>query len=116
MELNDTFSNQAEFYFDYNAPIITNEYSTTVSENLEVEDISDSSQKITLFPNPAHEFFKVKVGETIIKVEVFDVQGRVVKTYSGEHDNYNIGTLTTRVYSVKVRTENQTYYSQLIVK
>ncbi len=116
LSLNDTFSNQAGIYFDYNAPIITNEYTTTVSENLNVGDLQNAKAQIKLSPNPATDYFQLNSKEMIKKVEVFDSNGRLMKTFMGDTPQYSITSLKEGVYMVKVYTNEGIAKEKLIKK
>ncbi len=113
LELDDTFSNQAEIYFDYNAPIITNDYTTTVSEVLGVDDIQPNNT-FSLSPNPAKDSFQINTQQEIHKLELFDSTGKLVKTFLGNTQTYHISELQNGIYLLKIYTENEAQTIKLI--
>ncbi|WP_431135971.1 DUF7619 domain-containing protein [Psychroserpens mesophilus] len=106
--LGDVFSNQAEIYFDFNAPIITNNYTTEVEEDtFSVDDFNFSTIKI--YPNPVIDILNIESNLTIQTIRVFDIQGR--KVLEVAQDNINLvdmSTLNSGIYFVKVFSNSKT--------
>ncbi|WP_033956352.1 DUF7619 domain-containing protein [Psychroserpens jangbogonensis] len=100
--LGDEFSTQAEIYFDFNAPVITNNYTTIIAEdNLGTSDYSLS--KIKVYPNPVNDVLTVKAEFTIDAVSVYDIEGRKVLEVLKENVNQiDMSALRTGIYFVKV--------------
>ena len=61
--LGDTFTNNANIYFDYNFPITTNAYTTTVAA-LSNQDF-DFGTYFTLYPNPAKEVLNIQTKQDL---------------------------------------------------
>ena len=72
--IGDSFSNTASIYFDYNLPIVTNTYTTTVNALGTVENEVISLQ---FAPNPAQEYIKLS-SDAYFVAEVFDMNGRLL--------------------------------------
>jgi uncharacterized repeat protein (TIGR01451 family) len=78
-------TNDADIYFDFNAPITTN---TTVHRIYEgfvsvaaLEEMSKEEAGILVYPNPNNgEFTIVQENNSVGNYSIFDQQGRVVKT------------------------------------
>jgi len=88
LQVGDTFSNQAEIYFDFNFPIITNNYTTTIQQRLSVDEFN--SKDIKLFPNPVKNSIIVKSEDSLDAIKIFDSNGRSIlhkffETFSTEH-------------------------------
>ena len=75
LSIGDTFSNNANIYFDYNFPIETNTTLTTI-QNLNKTDF-EFTDYITLYPNPANSKlnFKVKKAVSYTHLDVYKRQG-----------------------------------------
>ncbi len=102
-----TVDNQADIYFDYNYPVITNNEETLFTDNLSVEDI-DSSYKATLSPNPIKEYFTVQTEAEIAGIEIYDVQDGLLQKLSSNIDNhYFIGNLAKGIYLIKLITQDR---------
>ncbi|MCB0443896.1 MAG: hypothetical protein KDC50_07580, partial [Flavobacterium sp.] len=74
LQLGDTFSNEAAIYFDYNFPVITNEYITTIEEQLETPDF-EFNNEFVLYPNPSKNILNIQKKATteITSVEIYNL-------------------------------------------
>ena len=102
--IGDTFSNSANIYFDYNYPITTNNYITTVQTLGINESVADT--KISVYPNPVKDFIHFDTQENVIKVEVYDIAGRILSSNSVNENKLNLSDLQTGNYILKVYTES----------
>ncbi|WP_431135782.1 DUF7619 domain-containing protein [Psychroserpens mesophilus] len=108
--LDDTFSNEAEIYFDYNFPIVTNDYITTVAEdNLSIEGFV-LNNSVKLFPNPVNEVLHISSEINLKSISVSDINGRVLKAIAviGNKNEkaIDLESLSKGVYFVTVKTES----------
>jgi uncharacterized repeat protein (TIGR01451 family) len=99
--------NQAEIYFDFNAPVITN---TTENEIQLITGIDDVEVgEISLYPNPTTgEVFLSNSSprNAVISVEVIDTQGRLLLKETGNGiSNVDMKNLSTRIYLLRIQTE-----------
>jgi len=79
--LGDTFENEAEIYFDYNFPIVTNRTITTVANTvLSIEETAIVNFEI--YPNPVKDRLFINGIENIESVTIYDISGRTVKHMS----------------------------------
>jgi hypothetical protein len=103
--LGDTFSNDTAIYFDFNFLIITNDFVTTVAENLSVNEF-DSNFHIKLYPNPMTEVLQITSEFNIGSVTIYDVNGRVLQNivFLGNdlQRAVNLERYTKGVYFVKL--------------
>jgi len=60
---------------------------------------------IAIFPNPATTFFTIQTKERIASVELYNVVGEKIKTYSGSLKSYPVSELRQGIYFVKILTE-----------
>jgi len=115
VQIGDVIENKAYIFFDFNAPIITNTVSTTIVDNLGLDEYT-GIENIKLLPNPASNQVEI-IHETdmeIEKVEIFDINGRLVKTY--KHSNFlNISILNSGVYFVKMEVGDVFLTKKLII-
>ncbi|HEY0047372.1 MAG TPA: T9SS type A sorting domain-containing protein [Flavobacterium sp.] len=112
--LGDTFSNDAEIYFDYNYPIITNNETTTISV-LNTASFADS--QTILYPNPAEDKVHFTGADNIVKVEILDMLGRNVKVGNDIQSNtVDISDLHSGTYVLKLFSVDNIYTSKLIKK
>ncbi|OYU83851.1 MAG: internalin [Flavobacterium sp. BFFFF2] len=103
MVLGDSFSNLANIYFDYNLPIVTNNYTTTIQNDLGINQFNINN--LTLFPNPVKDILHFKTSEKIVKVEVYDITGRIISSNAVHENKVDVTALKTGNYILKVYTE-----------
>ena len=109
LQLGDTFTNQAEIYFDFNFPVITNMYSTSVQENLGINDFEKSD--VVLFPNPVNNQLYVKSKLNIDTIKIFDINGRLIQNkkmiYSNDEIELSVSELKSGIYFLEVYSNKQ---------
>lgn len=117
LELGDTFSNDAGIYFDYNAPIITNDELTTVAENLSVEE-TELQNLITIYPNPATDVINLESQTNLESITVYDVHGRQIVTQltSTNQTKINVSQLSKGVYFLNIKTTDGEQTTKFIKK
>lgn len=100
----DEVVNNANIYFDYNAPIITNDARTTFGTLSNSVFIKDNS--VFVYPNPANSKINVKADNAIKSIEIYDVQGRILEIISGESKEslIDISNKANGVYFFKITT------------
>ena len=89
ISINDQINNNAAIYFDFNFPIITNEASIWIIDDVSSSHTTATSDenKIKIFPNPSAGFITIesKTNQNIIKkIEWTDANGKIQKV-----DNIN---------------------------
>jgi hypothetical protein len=102
----DEVENTANIFFDYNAAIDTNEAKTSF-ESLRIPGL-DIDQSIVVYPNPTKNYINIKCISNIKSVEVFDVQGRILRSVEVSSNEYNLN-LTSQsngMYFIKIITED----------
>ncbi|WP_298904082.1 T9SS type A sorting domain-containing protein [uncultured Psychroserpens sp.] len=113
--LGDQFSNQAEIYFDFNAPIITNNYTTDVAEeNLSIPD--HQVMAISMFPNPVNDLLNIESTEVLNTAVIYDLNGRTVLNVvlNTNQTRLDLSQLTEGVYFLKVNSSTKTRTLKLI--
>ncbi len=111
--LGDVIENTADIYFDFNAAIITNTVSTTVVENLGVDEFG-LDRMIQLYPNPASSSLQVKTSKTIFfeKANVYSTLGkRIIET---KQNQINLETLSAGIYLVEVVTDKGSVTKKIV--
>jgi Leucine-rich repeat (LRR) protein len=105
---NDTFSNKADIYFDFNLPIATNTASTLISNGLSVASADAVSQGITLYPNPTRDQLYISSTAPIETITLQTLEGRnvIFKTTqaTGFSNTLNISNLPSGMYLVNITT------------
>jgi Leucine-rich repeat (LRR) protein len=101
----NTFSNSANIYFDYNFPIITNNYTTTIQNTLGLQE-NDFDSDIVAYPNPVKDVLNFKTENNIIKIEIYDIAGRIISSNSIFENSIDLRELKTGNYILKLYTES----------
>lgn len=76
---------------------------TIVDATLDVNTILSKNNDINVYPNPTQDF--LYFSENIVEVTVFDLTGRLIKSFSGNQVKIDISTLSNGNYILKGETE-----------
>ncbi len=91
--------NPGPYHFDENQegffnviPLITG----IEDENIDTEFV--------VYPNPADEYFNISgwMGNTILRVEIFDINGELVKSFSNSDQSFSVKSLESGIYLVRI--------------
>ncbi len=81
------------------------------------EDIIRNTTDISFYPNPSDSF--IKINKDVEDVAIFDISGKKVLDYKGSYfknHSFKIESLTTGLYFVRGKTENNLFSLKLLVK
>ncbi|HEX8562173.1 MAG TPA: T9SS type A sorting domain-containing protein [Flavobacterium sp.] len=102
--LNDSFSNTASIYFDYNFPIVTNTATTTVT-TLSDSDF-DFGSFLTVYPNPANGMLNISkaAGISVSSVNIYNTLGQqlIVIPNATDISAVDVSSLQLGTYFLKV--------------
>ena len=91
----------------------------STNTNSNTNDI-DSDNNISLYPNPAKEFFYVNSNKMISKIEIYNTLGVIEKQIKSTNGDKMIkistDDLTQSVYYVKIYTSTDIITKQIIIK
>ena len=118
--LGTVIENEADIYFDFNPPVITNRTFHTIADSLVKvmlwsvpEHREPLHYRVRVFPNPAQEtvYFQVQDHRfDDLRLEIVDLSGRVVKTRDASHtDRLSMqrGNLSSGVYLYRLIGDEQ---------
>ncbi|WP_396144261.1 T9SS type A sorting domain-containing protein [Flavobacterium sp.] len=110
----NTISNQANIYFDYNFPIITNT-ATSTFQSLN-NDAFVFENEFVLYPNPAKNLLHIEVKNEIemSSISIYNMLGQVVLTTTNPSNTIEVSNLKTGNYFIKVTTDKGTATSKFI--
>lgn len=114
LTIGDMFSNTANIYFDYNAPIITNTYTTTVRGVLATAEIKTGKENVSIYPNPVQDVLYIKSNDEFVKAEVYDAAGRILITTSVKGNTINVSELAKGNYIIKLFAKDKTMVQKFI--
>jgi surface protein len=114
--LGDDFSNQAEIYFDFNFPIITNLETTQVAIPLSLNE--SNLFQASLFPNPAQNSVSVTSNLEFHQYTIYNTLGAAVSQQKLEspalsHD-IPVNNLVSGLYFVEVKGDQSSFVVKMI--
>lgn len=118
LQIGDVFENEADIFFDYNAPITTNKTHTSIENSLEIKESLKNEANITLHPNPARNYINIESKDPIKSITVLDLSGRILLTRNyPENKNiiqFSIGGLLDSTYLLTIETSQNKMIKKLI--
>ncbi|KIA86766.1 T9SS type A sorting domain-containing protein [Flavobacterium sp. AED] len=112
----DSFTNEANIYFDYNFPILTNK-ATSTFKTLGISDF-EFADYFNVYPNPVNNILNIDVQNTI-EVEsmaIYDILGQLVIAIPNAKNisKIDFSKLTTGNYLLKMNTDKGTSSTKII--
>jgi hypothetical protein len=104
LTVGNAVSNQAEIFFDYNFPIVTN-IATTNFQVLSVDEFA-SDDPISVFPNPSKNLVTLASKNHLKSIQVYDAMSRIVFESSMDSTNYtlDVSSYESGIYFLKIKT------------
>jgi len=79
----------------------------------------DGVNRVSVYPNPAHNFIKIDTEKSINNISIFSVTGRLIKTIQVDNTN-NVGIDVTNLkrgfYYLKVSVEEKSLVEKIIIE
>lgn len=118
---NARIENKAAIYFDYNYPIITNNYVTIVETTNSIKHMPNQAPSMTIAPNPARRTFTIKSADfSFNEVLVYDINQTLIY-----HNQLKQATNSTRIdcmaclpngtYIVEIRDQSSKYAAKKLL-
>ena len=104
-----TINNTAFIYFDFNAPVVTNTTSNTISiSTTAVSSIRNPNSEIRIYPNPAStQLFIETNGTEVEQVNIYNTTGRLVsQTKLPQSKSIDVSGLVQGVYIAEIKTKD----------
>ena len=70
---------------------------------LDVEEVDESS--LAIFPNPVKDVLNINYDKAISQIDVYDVNGKLVKTLTTVGSSINVSDLSDGIYMLNIQTE-----------
>ncbi|CAC9976940.1 DUF7619 domain-containing protein [Flavobacterium panici] len=107
LQVGDSFTNEANIYFDYNFPILTNK-ATSTFKTLGTQDF-EFSKYFTLYPNPVSNTLNVNSTQNIEiqSFEIYDILGQLIIAVPNAKmvSDIDVSRLKTGNYFIKVKSD-----------
>ena len=81
---------------------------TGISQNVE--------SGVTVYPNPATDVLNISTADEVQRVEIFNMQGQLVKVETGDVNTVSVKELANGMYTVKLTTVNGTSMHKIVKK
>nr|WP_233173207.1 T9SS type A sorting domain-containing protein [Flavobacterium sp. ASV13] len=108
LRVGDTFTNEANIYFDYNFPILTNKATSKFERTLGTSDF-EFLNYFTLYPNPVNDILNINAKQDIEiqSLAIYDVLGQLVIAVPNAKlvSNIDISKLRTGNYFIKIKSD-----------
>jgi len=98
---NGNFGSQATYLIDVSVPA-------------GIEEVT--MDNTTVYPNPATDVLTINSGSQVQRVEIFNIQGQLVKAEAGDVHTISVKDLANGLYTLKLTTENGTSMHKIIKK
>lgn len=110
----DFVSKKADIFFDYNAPITTNDAITTYQTLKNPIQYFDNTIKI--YPNPTNSIINISSNTIINEIELYDIQGRILERHldSSKNITLDISSREVGIYFLKIKGENGSKVEKLV--
>ena len=110
----NTFSNNANIYFDYNFPITTNTYTTTITA-LGTQDFEFGSV-FSLSPVPTKNILTITTKQAVVmsSASIYNILGQLVQVSTNPNENIDVSGLKTGTYFIKIISDKGTASSKFI--
>lgn len=119
LKVGDTFANEANIYFDYNFPILTNKATSKFQTTLSNPDF-EFSNYFSLYPNPVNDVLNINAKQDIElqSLEIYDILGQLVIAVPNAKSvsNIDVSKLRTGNYFIKVKSDKGSSSMKFIKK
>ena len=78
--------------------------------------VEDVTMGTTIYPNPATDMININTSNNVQRVEIFNMQGQLVKVETGEVTSVSVKDLANGMYTLKLTTDNGTSMHKIIKK
>jgi len=106
LNVGDSFTNEANIYFDYNFPIITNK-AASIFKTLATQDF-EFSNYFNVYPNPVKDILNISLKNDIEiqSISIYDILGQLIISVPNSKNvsKIDVSRLRTGNYLLKIKT------------
>ncbi len=86
-------------------------------ENLTILGVDENElNNFTIYPNPSSDFLVISETGLIQKIQVFDLLGKKINSFTEDFEQLDISNLRNGLYFLKIYSENEIYLEKFIKK
>lgn len=78
--------------------------------------LEELDSEFSIYPNPATDVLNISTANEVQRVEIFNMQGQLVKVETGEVTSVSVKDLANGMYTLKLTTDNGTSMHKIIKK
>ncbi|MBR4646088.1 MAG: Omp28-related outer membrane protein [Bacteroidales bacterium] len=78
--------------------------------------VEDFTLETTVYPNPATDVININTTNNVQRVEIFNMQGQLVKVETGDVTRVSVKDLANGLYTLKLTTDNGTSMHKIVKK
>jgi len=78
--------------------------------------IEEIANDVNVYPNPATDVINIRTPDNILRVEVYSMQGQLVKVETGDVNSISVKDLANGMYTLKLTTDNGTSVHKIVKK
>jgi hypothetical protein len=75
---------------------------------------TDKSLQVIIYPNPAHDLLFVQNCDPNSRIQIFDLNGKILASYYLSHNQIDISHLSKGPYIINITDKNQTFVKKFI--
>ena len=94
------------YYYENTTPVV----------NVGIENEAVFETTCTVFPNPTSDFVQINTKEKIAAVEISDVSGKIIGTYTDIDRPISLQTLPKGLYSLKISNDTGAFVTKMVQK
>ena len=113
VQIGDVIENTAYIYFDFNLPIVTNTATTTVVDELSVENFNLG--EINVYPNPVENMLHLDWSSqlNVESISLYDLNGKLIKTFDNQKV-LDVSQIENGIYILSVKTDKRSFHKKVI--
>lgn len=120
LSINDVIENKAEIFFDFNFPIVTNNYETQVAIISSNQITRELNSDVKIYPNPASSTLIIESEQVNInQIRIYDISGRLY-TYNTinriSEIELDISKLSPGVYIIDIFADQKIISNKIIIE
>lgn len=115
LDLGAELKNEANIYFDYNLPVLTNEAKTVVAIPDLIHDETETAH-FEVFPNPTANTVGYLSSDLVYKAEVFSIDGRLLQSSLFPGNEIEVKHLPDGSYVLKIYTRNKVQVGRFVIE
>ena len=116
--LNDSITNTAHIYFDFNEAIVTNTTLNIVKVDASINEISEDFN-VVVYPNPAKTQLNIRFEKAgFYQLAIYSIDGRLVyneNVVNAQHA-INVASLNKGIYLLKISDENRSKIVKVVIQ